>query len=226
MAETVIPRAASTAKGEARRRSIIHAAAAIIRELGPAAVTHRLVAERAGCSLSATTYYFRGLDDLLYEAGQLNISLWSQRAEAVAEEVSALAEPPSDEEVVEYLLTATLPEEGPYLGHYVQLLLASESVPVGLAYREGRQRLNNAIARTVASLGLPLSPETVIALVDGAAVTALSERRDVRETARVLLRRFVTQARLLQAAYDADVDRFRRDIARQHPMPAPLDDVG
>ena len=57
--------AATTVKGEARRQAIIEAAAALIRESGPSAVSHRAVAQRARCSLSATTYYFNGLDDLL-----------------------------------------------------------------------------------------------------------------------------------------------------------------
>lgn len=215
-------RAATTSKGEARRRSIIEAAAAIIRESGPSAVTHRLVAERAGCSLSATTYYFRGLDDLLYEAGRLNICLWSERAEAVAGEVEALASVPDDAQVVEYLLSATLPARGPYLGHYIQLISANDSAPVGHAYRAGRQHLNDAIGRTVSALALPITAEIAVAIVDGAAVTALSERRDVRETARALLRRFIKLSRLLQGALAPDAAEARRAIAEEHPLPEPL----
>nr|WP_300337073.1 TetR family transcriptional regulator [Actinomyces sp.] len=187
MVEPDSPRTATTFKGEARRLSLIEAAAEIIRESGPTAVTHRRVASRAGCSLSATTYYFSGLDDLLYEAGRVNINLWARRAEAVADKVEALEGQPSTQETVKLLLSATLPPHGPYMGHYIQLLSAGESAPVGRAYREGRQRLNNAMTRVVKGLGAPVSAEMIIAIVDGAAVTALSERRDVRKTVTNLL---------------------------------------
>ncbi|BAW92134.1 hypothetical protein CHIBA101_0261 [Actinomyces sp. Chiba101] len=186
---------ASTAKGEARKQAIIDAAAAIIRESGPKEVTHRAVAERAGCSLSATTYYFDGLDDLLYQAGLLNISLWAARAERVADAVEALGKRPGLDERIEYLLRATLPERGPYLGHYLQLISAGASAPVGSAYREGRQRLNAAISRIAERFSLRYSAEVIIAVVDGAAVTALSECRDVRETAAALVRALAEQAR-------------------------------
>ncbi len=150
-------------------------------------MTHRGVARRAGCSLSATTYYFTGLDDLLYEAGRVNINIWAQRAEAVADKVEALETTASTQEAVRLLLSATLPPHGPYMGHYIQLLSAGDFAPVGRAYREGRQRLNTAMTRVVKGLGVPMSAEMVIAIVDGAAVTALSERRDVRKTAASLL---------------------------------------
>ncbi|MFB7249110.1 TetR/AcrR family transcriptional regulator [Microbacterium sp. NPDC056234] len=49
---------------EARRRSIIAAAAELIVEIGADAITHRKVAARAGVPLGATTQYFDTLDDL------------------------------------------------------------------------------------------------------------------------------------------------------------------
>ena len=78
-----------TPRGEDRRQAIIDAAAAIIRESGPSGVSHRSVAKRAGCSLSATTYYFDGLEDLLHQAGLVNIGLWASRAERVADRIEA-----------------------------------------------------------------------------------------------------------------------------------------
>lgn len=169
------------------RDRLIEAAAEIIRESGPGAVSHRSVARRAGCSLSATTYYFNGLDDLLHQAGRLNISLWASRAERVADEVESLAYLPGVHQRVSFLLKATLPAQGPYMGHYLQLIAAGTSSPVQQAYREGRQRLNAAVLRVLRHLGSHLEPEMVIAVVDGAAVTALSEGRDVRATATTYL---------------------------------------
>ncbi|MBN6190998.1 TetR family transcriptional regulator [Aneurinibacillus sp. BA2021] len=49
---------------EARRREIVTAAAELIVEIGAEAITHRMVAARAGVPLGATTQYFATLDDL------------------------------------------------------------------------------------------------------------------------------------------------------------------
>ena len=109
-----------TPRGEGRRQAIIEAAAAIIRESGPSAVSHRSVAKRAGCSLSATTYYFDGLEDLLHQAGLVNIGLWASRAEDVADRVEAFKGVPDLSQRVRFILQATLPAHGAYFGHYLQ----------------------------------------------------------------------------------------------------------
>jgi TetR/AcrR family transcriptional regulator, regulator of biofilm formation and stress response len=55
-------------RGTARRDAILRAAVALIGEQGPDALTHRAVAERAGVSLSATTYWFSSKDEIFREA--------------------------------------------------------------------------------------------------------------------------------------------------------------
>jgi DNA-binding transcriptional regulator YbjK len=55
-------------RGTARREAILHAAVALIGEQGPDALTHRAVAERAGVSLSATTYWFSSKEEIFREA--------------------------------------------------------------------------------------------------------------------------------------------------------------
>lgn len=180
----------SSARGATRRREIVDAAAALLREEGPVSVSHRSVARRAGCSLSSTTYYFEGLDDLLAEAGRQNISRWAARAERVAEEVEAL-EPPGPDDAVEVILAACLPSDEGLLGHYLQLVAAGASEPVSRSYRTGRSRLNAAIGRVLDHLGSRCTAQLVIAVIDGAAVSALSEGRDVRDTARDLLRQIL-----------------------------------
>ncbi|MFC5751851.1 TetR/AcrR family transcriptional regulator [Actinomadura rugatobispora] len=50
---------------EGRRRAIIEAAGQLLAEVGAGRLTHRLVAERAGVPLGATTYYFSSLEDLV-----------------------------------------------------------------------------------------------------------------------------------------------------------------
>jgi TetR/AcrR family transcriptional regulator, regulator of biofilm formation and stress response len=60
--------AAPTPRGTARRDAILRAAVALIGEQGPDALTHRAVAERAGVSLSATTYWFSSKEEIFREA--------------------------------------------------------------------------------------------------------------------------------------------------------------
>ena len=60
--------AADAPRGVARREAILQAAVELIGEQGPDALTHRAVAERAGVSLSATTYWFSSKDEIFREA--------------------------------------------------------------------------------------------------------------------------------------------------------------
>jgi DNA-binding transcriptional regulator YbjK len=55
-------------RGTARRDAILRAAVELIGEQGPDALTHRAVAERAGVSLSATTYWFSSKEEIFREA--------------------------------------------------------------------------------------------------------------------------------------------------------------
>ena len=84
-------------------------------------------------------------------------------------------------------MTAMLPLDVILLGHYMQLVAAGESDPVSRAYRSGRSRLDAAVSRVLTRVGAPITAALAIAVVDGAAVAALSEGRDVRETAHSLL---------------------------------------
>ncbi|NCD19960.1 MAG: TetR family transcriptional regulator [Actinobacteria bacterium] len=174
-------------KGRERRRAIIEAAAEIIRDEGPSAVTHRAVAARAECSLSATTYYFSGLDELLAEAGKVNIKRWAERAEAVADEVERDGVPATLAEAVEAILRACLPRNISLENHYRQLLAAAAADPIAGSYHAGRKRLDHALGRVLRRIGCAMPPELVIAVVDGAAVTAISEKRDVLKTGRELV---------------------------------------
>ncbi|GAA3838989.1 TetR family transcriptional regulator [Saccharothrix violaceirubra] len=58
------PRARRARDPGQRRREIVAAAVDLITESGPAALTHRLVADRAGVSPGSVTAYFATLDDL------------------------------------------------------------------------------------------------------------------------------------------------------------------
>jgi DNA-binding transcriptional regulator YbjK len=182
-----VPSEPKTGKGRRRRAEIVEGAAAILLEEGPAGVSHRAVAQRVGCSLSASTYYFSGLDELLEEAGRVNIARWASRAERVAEQAEGAPPPTTTEDAIALVLAATLPADEELLGHYLQLVAAGGSPPVRRAYRTGRDRLNIAVRRVLSRTGSPWSAEAVIAVVDGACVSALSEGRDPRKLAHDLL---------------------------------------
>ena len=55
-------------RGAARRDAILRAAIELVGQEGPDALTHRAVAERAGVSVSATTYWFSSKEEIFREA--------------------------------------------------------------------------------------------------------------------------------------------------------------
>lgn len=180
-------------KAQITRASLIVAAAAIMQEEGPNAVTYRNVAKRANTAASSTGYYFASISDLLYEAGDYNMRSWARRAESVADQAEEMDVKSCREHVVDLLLAACMPAEaGTAAPHYMQLLAASESHAVTKAYRAGRARLDTAVGRIIERVGLKdVTPRFVIALVDGAAVSAVSEGESAHERARALLAEWV-----------------------------------
>jgi len=162
------------ARGEQRRADLVEAAAALVLEGGPAGVSHRAVAARAGASLSATTYYFADLDELLAAAGAALAAAWVAHARATVEGGGAPA--------AELLVRAVLPagDAQHVRGHYAHLVGAGAVPALARAYAAGRADLDAAVA----GLGLPWPPAVLVALVDGAAVAALSEGRPVGEHVR------------------------------------------
>jgi len=186
VSETVEP---TQGKGARRRAELVEAAASLILERGPAEVTHRRVAERARCSLSATTYYFRDLAELVGAGAELISGLWAEQAEWIADRAQdrAAEGPVPVAEAAELLCDALLPPAAGVRGHYEQLAAAGRSPEVGAAYRAGRERLDAAITRLLAATGSQCPAEVALAVVDGAALAALSEGRDPRENAARLL---------------------------------------
>lgn len=175
------------ARGRQKRQTIIEAAALLLREEGPESVTHRSVASRADVSLSATTYYFSGLDELLEEAARLNIHIWAQRARHTWNDIVVRPSPHTVEEMAQILIRACLPKGISLINHYRQLLAAETSHVVQKAYRAGRIELDDALTNILEHIGVDISAQVVIAIVDGAAVAAISEGRDIRQTAMHLL---------------------------------------
>jgi TetR/AcrR family transcriptional regulator, regulator of biofilm formation and stress response len=75
---------------------MLQAAIAVIGELGPDALTHRAVAERARVPLSATTYYFASKEDLFQEAVALAANEEVERLERLVLELAPRELTPAD----------------------------------------------------------------------------------------------------------------------------------
>lgn len=205
-------------RGAARRDAIVEAAAALVVEAGPSTLTHRTIAQRADVPLAATTYYFASLDDLVGAAGTRLAERWAVHADAVLADLTAevtadltaevtagatagvaevLGRPGSVAAVLSLerrcavLVDAVLPAGGPLAvrGHYEHLVSAGRDDTLAGAYAAGRAGLDEAVTQIVDLLDIPVGPEIVVAVVDGAAVSALSEGGDVRVHAELLLRR-------------------------------------
>lgn len=183
-------------RGAARRDAIVTAAAALVLDVGPAALTHRTIAQRADVPLAATTYYFASLDDLVGAAGTLLAESWATHADRVVEALVAEVAPApvrTVERRCAVLVDAVLPsgDDRAVRGHYEHLVSAGRDEVLAAAYASGRAGLDAAVTRLVELLGVQAGPEVVVAVVDGAAVSALSEGRDVRVHAELLLRRLL-----------------------------------
>jgi TetR/AcrR family transcriptional regulator, regulator of biofilm formation and stress response len=182
--------AGGTAKGVRRRAELARAAADLVREEGPAALSHRAVAARAGLSLSATTYYYAGLDDLAAAAGAALVDAWVAHADAVLARVrTAAGDGAAVEDPAAVVVDAVLPpgDDAAVRAHYEQLLAAGRVPALAAALGAGRARLDAVLAALLAELRLPVPAAVALGVVDGAVVAATSEGRPVRDAARDLL---------------------------------------
>lgn len=169
-------------KAQITRTSLVLAAAALLRERGPEAVTYRKVAEWAGAASSSVGYYFDSITELLYEAGCYNIELWIARAEKVAQAADAFSPEECRERVVDLLLEACLPDDTVSMpAHYAQLIASAEAPVVTEAYRKGREALDAAVNRILVRAGVNLTPSVVVALVDGGGEGDLGGLRCARD---------------------------------------------
>jgi DNA-binding transcriptional regulator YbjK len=176
-------------KGARRRDDLARAAATLALRDGPGALTHRRVAAEAGASLSATTYYFASLEELAAAAGRALADEWAAHARAVLAAAPAVTVQQDPEAAAQVLVDAVLPAgDDPLVrGYYEHLLGAGRHPALAAAFAAGRDVVDAALDELVERVRAPTSAAVTTALVDGAVVTALTERRPVRATARALL---------------------------------------
>lgn len=179
------------ARGVRRHDAIVRAAADIMLREGPQGVTHRHVAAEADVPLAATTYYFSGITDLVAAAGALLARGWGEHvAERLvgarrAHEAGELTGPDGVRRRAEIVADAILPvgDVTAIRGFYEHLVGAGREPVLAQAYAEGRGDLDAALGELFEILGLADRSDLLVAVVDGAAVSALAEGRDPRELA-------------------------------------------
>lgn len=187
--------AASTPKGERRRRALVAAAVELLAEGGFEAVRHRAVADRAGLPLASTTYYFSSLDDLVHAAVE---SEGKQELAAARERLEELTEQRrSADAVIDLMLDVLLGAESrgggadAVLLRYERLVGSPRRPYLAPLMRELTAEVHELLAEILSRSGMPAGRERLlelIALVDGAVVNALIESNpDPRDAARRML---------------------------------------
>ncbi|NUU17981.1 TetR family transcriptional regulator [Cellulomonas humilata] len=176
-------------KGARRRADLATAAATLLLREGPGALTHRRVALEAGASLSATTYYFASLDDLAAAAGTALADAWADHARAALAGAPAVTVRQDPDASAQVLVDAVLPpgDDAGVRSYYEHLLGAGRQASLAAAFAGGRAAVDAVLGQLVVHVDAPTSAAVTTALVDGAVVTALTEQRPVRATARALL---------------------------------------
>lgn len=156
----------------------------IVGRGGPAAVTHRAVAEEAGVPLAATTYYFASKDDLLEQA----LRHVAEREMARVEEAGARlrAEVGTAEDVAGVLETLVVQELGrdrlDLIAQY-ELCLESARRPalaeISRAWSDAYVRLLAPLLEVLGAARPGLDARLLVAALDGLTLEELADRRGV-----------------------------------------------
>ena len=175
-----------TAKGAERREALVVAGGELFLAAGTEGFTHRSVAQRAGVPLSATTYYFDSLEDLLVESVAGLCARWALALEAVLGRLpTCLSHRALAETLVELTMLGVLTDQAT-AGEQRAVAFYQRSVEAGRhpTLRPAIRQLNDAVEGAVADLlgragmGDAVEPRLLLAVVDGAMIRALSEGHD------------------------------------------------
>ncbi len=169
-------------RGRDRRQEIIQAGARLLAAAGPGNFSARRVAAEAGVPLAAVTYYFESLDELLGLATARVVAGWLDHGTRVAQSFINGDIPDSATALILALLpgSAAMPVTQwrlATLARYELLLSAGRSPVVSAALAAVRPALNELVTTIAKHSATPitLSAATILAVIDGAAVGAISE---------------------------------------------------
>jgi len=164
-------------RGIDRRAAVIAGAHAILSTAGPSAISARAVAAAAEVPLSAVTYYFESLDEIIGLAAADLVADWLHHGRQVADGLDVTDRP----DPARLLADALLPsgDDEAIRTRYEHLVAAGRVPAVAGALAGLRPQLLEVIDRIRSTLGLDtgLPASTVLSAVDGAAVGAISEGR-------------------------------------------------
>lgn len=165
------------ARGVQRHAALIEAAADLLLEQGLAALSHRAVAARAGLPLAATTYYFGSVDDLRDEALEHVADVWLTRAAALVDDLPARVDAAQAAQVVVRILGADAPSPQLLLLYerYLEAGRHERVRPLVVAYNARIAELVREVLRRSGGRTGDAEVRLVVAVADGAAVTALAE---------------------------------------------------
>lgn len=147
----------------------------MVTEFGPGAFSARAVATRAQLPLAAVSYYFPHLDDLLGAAIVKVLQGWLDHGLQVIAAIQG-----TGVDVAADAITAALLPPGPAVAVRIryQHLLAAAGHPVAVAaVADLRPSLRALVGATLTATDTRsrLSADAIVALLDGAAVGAVSE---------------------------------------------------
>jgi DNA-binding transcriptional regulator YbjK len=162
-------------RGERRRTALVAAAVIVVTDHGPAGFSARAVASQAQLPLGAVSYYFPVLDDLLGEALAAVLRGWLIQGESVASTGLDQGIGPAATAITAAVLPGGAPDT--IRNRYEHILAASRNPVAAAAMSDLRPRLESLIVRILATANVrsALTPDALLALVDGAAVGAISE---------------------------------------------------
>lgn len=191
-------------RAELRRDALVAAATEVIDKGGPSAFSARSVAAAAGLPLAAVSYYFPSLDDLLTAAVGAVVSGWLADGEKGAR--AAMSAGGVDAACLA-ITAALLPGRSPVTIRlrYEHLLAAGAGEVTAAAMARLRPRLASLIDDILAGTGVTstISSDSVISLVDGAAIGAVSEGEGAPSSRiEAALREVLTVGQPIQSAND------------------------
>ncbi|MEU1207097.1 TetR/AcrR family transcriptional regulator [Nocardia sp. NPDC056611] len=174
---------ATTPKGERRRHALVCAAAELLLEGGFEAVRHRSVATRADLPLASTTYYFESLEDLIARAVEFS---GTAELEAMRRRVGEVTHRRRGAEatvelVLDLLVGPEIQDEdarGQLIARYERSVASArhpELREVQLRLRAQLDELLTDVLRRSDRVVRPEQTRRLVAVVDGAVVTALGE---------------------------------------------------
>lgn len=169
-------------RGHDRREDLIQAGARLLTSTGPGNFSARRVAAEAGVPLAAVTYYFESLTELLGLVTDRVVAGWLDHGNRVAQSFinGDIADPATALILAMVPGSAALPVTQwrmAILARYEQLLSAGRNPVVSAALAAVRPALHELITTITEHSATPitLSAATILAVIDGAAVGAISE---------------------------------------------------